>query len=148
MIEWSCPICAQAVPYGETPCPHCGRTIEWEGSEADPRPSEAAHVTPRRTARAIVANQNGPSLGLAIVSLLLNFAILPGLGSALAGRAIGLLQMLLAVGGIVLAFGADGPGPVAFGILLWFTAWVGGLVTGTTAINSAARRVASAAATV
>lgn len=134
MIDWSCPACAQPVPYGGTPCPKCGKAIEWD---AGVEPVPLAVALPRRR-----APWNGPSLGLAVVALLLNFATLPGLGSAVAGRGAAFIQMPLAVLGIILAFSGE-PGPMAFGIMLWFGTWVSGLVSGAKAVNAVVEGLAS-----
>lgn len=116
MAEWSCDKCGSPVVAGASVCGGCGRTM--------------AGIPP-----------GAPSLGLAVVALLLNFAVLPGLGSVIVGRMVGLLQMVIAAGDVAIAFASDAPGPFAAGILLWFGAWVSGLVVGAKAIDAAADRI-------
>lgn len=63
-------------------------------------------------------------LGLAIVSLILNVLILPGLGTLVAGKMkIGAWQLVLAVVGIILSF-------YIIGIPILIAAWIWGLITG------------------
>ena len=61
---------------------------------------------------------------LAIVALILNILILPGLGTLIAGKTkTGIWQLVLAIIGIVLSL-------ILIGIPILIAAWIWGLVTG------------------
>ncbi|MBU0977374.1 MAG: hypothetical protein KKD18_03080 [Nanoarchaeota archaeon] len=71
------------------------------------------------------------TMGLAIVSLILNILIIPGLGTLVAGRMrSGVWQLLLAVVGFILSF-------VLIGIPILIAAWIWGLVSGVRFIQEA-----------
>lgn len=64
------------------------------------------------------------SQGLAIVGLLINILVFPGLGSIIGGRtSIGIIQILLTLISIPLMF-------VVIGFPLIFAVWIWGIVTG------------------
>jgi TM2 domain-containing membrane protein YozV len=68
---------------------------------------------------------------LAIIGLLLNILILPGLGSLIGGRTkTGIWQLILSVIGIVLSF-------VIIGIPILIASWIWALVTGIQMIQEA-----------
>ncbi len=68
--------------------------------------------------------QKKPDEAIAIVSLLLNIFVLPGLGTIVAGRtSTGVKQLVLFVVGIPLIF-------VLIGIPMMIGAWIWGVVTG------------------
>lgn len=70
-----------------------------------------------------------PSRTIAIVALLLNILLLPGLGSIVGGRvSTGLVQLILFIVGIPLSY-------VLIGIPLVIAVWIWALVTGIHLIN-------------
>ncbi len=79
-----------------------------------------------------------PSQAIAIVALLVNLLILPGLGSIIGGRTKeGIIQLALLIGGtVIFIIGVPllivlvGMPLIALGALLAFAAWVWGIVTG------------------
>ncbi|MEK6878020.1 MAG: hypothetical protein AABY22_00350 [Nanoarchaeota archaeon] len=71
------------------------------------------------------------SQGLAIVALLLNILILPGLGSLIGGRTrTGIIQLILVVVSIPLLF-------ILVGIPLLIAVWIWALITGIQIIKGA-----------
>lgn len=65
-----------------------------------------------------------PSQGIAILALLLNVLILPGLGSIVGGKTkVGIIQLVLTLVGIPLSF-------VFIGIPLIIAMWIWALITG------------------
>lgn len=69
-------------------------------------------------------NSRKGNMGLAIVALILNVLILPGLGSLIGGKTkAGVWQLVLSIVGIILSF-------VLVGIPILIAAWVWGIVTG------------------
>ena len=69
-----------------------------------------------------------PSKGIAIVALLLNILILPGLGSLICGRTkAGVLQLVFSVIAIILNITLIG---LIIGIPLGIAMWIWALVTG------------------
>ena len=69
-----------------------------------------------------------PSQGIAIVGLLLNILILPGLGSLIGGKTTaGVLQLVLSLIGLGLIFTLIG---AVVGIPLLIAMWIWALVTG------------------
>lgn len=78
-----------------------------------------------------VAKSSKKNLGLAIVSLILNILIFPGLGTLVAGKTkTGVWQVVLAVVGAILSF-------VLIGIPIFVAAWIWGLITGIKLIQEA-----------
>mgnify|MGYP001561444223 CR=1 FL=1 len=72
--------------------------------------------------------RRGTSQGLAIVALLLNILILPGLGSLIAGRIrSGVIQVFLAVLGFLLSVTLIG---AVIGVPMIVIAWIWALITG------------------
>ena len=79
-----------------------------------------------------------PSQAIAIVALLINLLILPGLGSIIGGRnKEGIFQLSLLIGGTVifiigipLLIVLVGMPLIALGTIMAFAAWVWGIVTG------------------
>lgn len=65
-----------------------------------------------------------PSQGMAILGLLLNVLILPGLGSIIGGKTkVGIIQLVLTLIGIPLSY-------VIVGIPLIIAMWIWALITG------------------
>lgn len=79
-----------------------------------------------------------PGQAIAIVALLLNILVLPGLGSIVGGRTkVGIIQLCLLVGGVVfvivgipLSLILVGLPLVAVGGIMALASWVWGIVTG------------------
>lgn len=122
-----CPHCATTVPEGPAPtCPTCGFA-----APARPAPAQA-----------------GTDQTLAIVGLILNILILPGLGSLIGGRTQeGIWQLVLVVGGAILMF----VGMLLIIILIGFViiplaglamlaGWAWGIVTGVQMVQAAQSR--------
>lgn len=63
------------------------------------------------------------SQAVAIVALLLNILIWPGLGSLIAGEQVGWAQGFLMLGGVFLAI-------ILIGIPMMLGAWIWGIITG------------------
>lgn len=71
------------------------------------------------------------SQGLAIVALLLNILVLPGLGSIIGGRTKeGVIQLVLFIVGIPLSF-------ILIGLPLMFGMWIWAIVTGVQIVKEA-----------
>ncbi len=84
-----------------------------------------------------------PDNTLAIVGLLLNILILPGLGSLIGGRTEeGIWQIALSVGSVILMFiliiTVIGVLLLPFVFLLPLAAWIWGLITGIQMVSEAA----------
>jgi TM2 domain-containing membrane protein YozV len=78
-----------------------------------------------------MAKKKGPSQGIAIVALLLNILVLPGLGTLIAGRTTpGVIQLVLFLIGIPLSL-------VLIGIPLMIGMWIWALVTGIQIVQEA-----------
>ncbi|MBI1970655.1 hypothetical protein HYS47_02835 [Candidatus Woesearchaeota archaeon] len=78
-----------------------------------------------------VKSQEPISQGLAIVALLLNILVLPGLGSIIGGRTKdGVIQLVLFIVGIPLSF-------ILIGLPLMFAMWVWAIVTGVQIVKEA-----------
>lgn len=73
-----------------------------------------------------------PTQGIAVVALLLNIFLWPGLGSIIAGRSEGWGQGFLFLFGIPLTL-------LLIGIPMLIGAWIWGIVTGVDLINEAGR---------
>ena len=81
----------------------------------------------RKASRNLSARRGNRTL--AIVALLLNVLILPGLGSLIASKfKEGIWQIILSVVGLILFFSY--PGVINFGTPVLFVAWIWGLITG------------------
>jgi TM2 domain-containing membrane protein YozV len=66
----------------------------------------------------------GVSRAMAVLALILNLIILPGLGSLIAGKTKeGIWQMIISIVGIALSF-------VLIGMPIVLVAWIWGLITG------------------
>jgi TM2 domain-containing membrane protein YozV len=90
------------------------------------KPVAAKRVTKKPVAmkKPMRVKKKGVSQGIAIVALLLNILIIPGLGSLIAGRTkAGVWQVVLAVVGAILSL-------ILIGIPILIAAWIWGLVTG------------------
>ncbi len=84
------------------------------------------------SARAVEAKDTKkPTITLAIIALLLNLLILPGLGSLIAGKTRqGLWQVILTVIGLILMI-------IIIGIPIILVAWIWGIITGANLIKEA-----------
>lgn len=75
--------------------------------------------------------QKKPSLALAIVGLIINIFLLPGLGSLIGGKiTAGLVQLILLIFGIPLSF-------IFIGIPLVIASWIWALITGVQMVQEA-----------
>lgn len=79
-----------------------------------------------------LSTYTGPTTGVAVVALLLNILIWPGLGSLVGGRNAGWAQGFIFLAGIPLTI-------ILIGIPMLIGAWVWGIVTGVDLINNAQR---------
>lgn len=92
---------------------------------------KAVNKTAKKVAKATSPRKKGMTMGLAIVALILNILIIPGLGTLVAGRIrSGVWQIVLAVVGFILSF-------VLIGIPILIAAWIWGLVSGVRFIQEA-----------
>jgi hypothetical protein len=82
-----------------------------------------------------------PSQGIAIVALVLNIIIWPGLGSLIAGRQVGWAQGFLCLLGVALIFTIIG---IIIAIPLLVGTWIWGIVTGVQLINESGRATSAA----
>lgn len=100
--------------------------------QSKPMPKMAVAPKLASVARKPVAAK--PSLGLAVVGLILNILFMPGLGSVIAGKTkTGLWQLLLLIIGLVLALTFVWLGMI-IGVAMMAVAWSWGLFTGVKAI--------------
>lgn len=82
-----------------------------------------------RSARVVSSSSRRGNRVIAIVALLLNLLILPGLGSLIGSRfREGTWQVILSVIGFILFFSY--PGVINLGTPVLFVAWVWGIITG------------------
>ena len=80
-----------------------------------------------------MAKEKKPSEAIAIVALLLNLLILPGLGSLIGGKITpGIIQLVLFIIGVPLCL-------VLIGIPMVLVAWIWGIVTGVQLIQEAGK---------
>ncbi len=112
-----------------TYCPTCGAQILGTscsscGSVASPTASHAQGVTAPARPPGVVSE------GVAIVALLLNILVLPGLGSLIASRKEGWPQLIIFIIGIPLSL-------ILIGIPMVIGAWVWGIVTGVQIVKEA-----------
>ena len=112
MPRVKCPRCSTIVDYAEgfqPLCSNCGFSAGATPAPVGTRPA-------------------GPSQAIAIVALLLNIVVWPGLGSLVGGRiGEGLAQGLLFLLGVFLFFTII---LIPVSILLWLGMWIWGIVTG------------------
>lgn len=96
------------------------------------RRSKAKKKATKAPAKTTAAKtKSGGNMGLAIVALILNILILPGLGSLIGGKTKeGIWQLVLAIVGIVLSI-------IIIGIPIIIAAWVWGIVTGVRLVQEA-----------
>ncbi len=98
-----------------------------------PKPMPKIQAMPKVMPKAV--RRAKPSMALAVIGLLVNILLLPGLGSIIAGRTkTGLWQLLLMVLGVVFTLTIIG---AIIGIPLMIIAWIWGIVTGVQAIKEA-----------
>jgi|SRR3989344_664400 len=84
----------------------------------------SAHTSPKTHHKK--SNKN-----IAIIALLLNVLVVPGLGSLIAGKIkVGIWQLILAVVGALLSL-------IIIGIPILIAAWIWGLVTGINLVQEA-----------
>lgn len=124
-----CPQCGATDTEPARHCRECG--TPWPST---PTPHAAGAAEPHERG-------SRERMGIAVLALLLNLFILPGLGSVIAGRREGWWQMALALSGVILSaalflMALFGVAPrvaivaVFLGIPLVLTAWIWGIVTG------------------
>jgi len=88
-------------------------------------------VARKAPAKKVSSGGKRNSLALAIVALILNILIIPGLGSLIGGRTrAGVWQLVLAVVGFILSF-------ILIGVPILIAAWIWGIVTGIRLIQEA-----------
>lgn len=130
MPSAKCPQCATVVTYAagfDPVCPHCG----FSGAA----PTNAPAASPPPTAAP--ARPAPPGQGLAIVALVLNLVIIPGLGTIVGGRiGHGIAQIGLVVFGILLIFTII---LIPISIVCFIAAWVWGIVSGIQLIQAASQ---------
>ncbi len=79
----------------------------------------------------MIGAKKKPSQGIAIVALILNILVLPGLGSIIGGRTRdGIIQLVLFLVGIPLSL-------ILVGIPLVIAMWIWGIVTGVQLVKEA-----------
>lgn len=137
MPSAKCPQCATVVTYaaGFDPiCPKCGfsGTAPRAAPAFTPAPAPASvPATAAPTARP------APSQAIAIVALVLNLVIVPGLGTLVGGRiGEGLAQLGLLVFGVLLIFTIL---LIPISIVCFIAAWVWGIVSGIQLITAASQ---------
>ncbi|MBU0466995.1 MAG: hypothetical protein KJ718_03140 [Nanoarchaeota archaeon] len=85
----------------------------------------------RKTVASKKEGRKGGSMALAIVALILNVLILPGLGSLIGGKIrVGIWQIVLAIVGFILS-------SVLIGVPILIVAWIWGIVTGVRLVQEA-----------
>jgi len=121
-----CPQCGAPSANGGAYCTQCGATLAPATAAAHayaPLPAAAAAPmsTPPPYGAPAAAAQH--TQGIAIVALILNILIWPGLGSLVAGRQVGWAQGFLFLFGIPLSI-------ILIGIPMLIGAWIWALMTG------------------
>lgn len=128
-----CPQCATIVTYaaGFHPvCPQCG----FAGTVAKPTPPAAQVLSPPAPAP-LNRPASSNNQALAIVALILNILVIPGLGTLIGGRTNeGLAQLGLIVVGFVLIFTIL---LIPISIVAFIAAWIWGIVSGVQLITAA-----------
>lgn len=90
---------------------------------------KVSRAKPRKVKR--TASRKKKSMGMAVIALLLNILILPGLGTLIGGKTrTGIWQLVIAVIGIILSI-------IVIGIPILIAAWIWGIVTGVQMIQEA-----------
>lgn len=135
MPRVKCPRCGTIVEHaaGFQPiCPSCGYGSD--AAAAAPTAAPAAVPPPLSPPSPVPAARPPPSQAAAIVGLVLNIVIWPGLGSLVAGRSEGWAQGFLTLLGVILTV------TVLFalvGVPLIIGMWIWGIVSGIQAIQQA-----------
>ena len=109
------------------------KTIKKAGPMMDVKMVRPAKSVKKASAKRVVkkVSRTGKSMGLAVVALILNILILPGLGSLIGGKIkAGVWQLVLAIVGAILSI-------FLIGIPLLLAAWIWGIVTGVRLIQEA-----------
>lgn len=126
-----CPQCATVVTYaaGFDPiCPKCG----FAGNAPRPAP---AFSTPPAPAVPSSPTAQAPSQAIAIVALVLNLILIPGVGTLVGGRTRdGLAQLGLLAVGFVLIFTII---LIPVSIVCFIAAWIWGIVSGIQLVSQA-----------
>ncbi len=138
-MAWlKCPQCATVVdvPEGQEPrCSRCGYGSGGPAQEPPPNPwgpgagaqtGPQGYVAPQVNVYTQYQQGYGKppvTQGVAIVALLLNILVWPGLGSLIAGEAVGWAQGFLMLAGVILVI-------VVIGIPMMLGAWIWGIITG------------------
>lgn len=133
MPSAKCPQCATIVTYaaGFHPvCPQCG----FSGTVAPPPAARGPTLSP--PAPAAPANRPASNnQALAIVALILNILVIPGLGTLIGGRTNeGLAQLGLMLVGFVLIFTIL---LIPVSVVCFIAAWIWGIVSGVQLITAA-----------
>jgi RimJ/RimL family protein N-acetyltransferase len=122
-----CAACGAALAQGASFCGHCGRPVLPGSVPGAPGYAIAPGLAPPPPA-ALSAKPTIPQ-GTAIVALLLNIFVWPGLGSLVAGRSEGWAQGVLALAAVLVLVFTLGLG-FFLAIPMWLGAWIWGIVTG------------------
>ncbi len=127
-----CPQCATIVTYaaGFHPvCPQCG----FAGTVATP-PTPPVQVLSPPVPAPINRPASANNQALAIVALILNILVIPGLGTLIGGRTNeGLAQIGLVIVGFVLIFTIV---LIPISVLAFIAAWIWGIVSGVRLITA------------
>lgn len=141
MPSAKCPQCATIVTYAagfDPVCPQCG----FAGTVAKPTAPAAQVLSPPAPAPLNRPASNN-NQALAIVALILNILVIPGLGTLIGGRTNeGLAQLGLIVVGFVLIFTII---LIPISIVAFIAAWIWGIVSGVQLISAANASPAPAA---
>ena len=134
-----CAKCGATTQPGDAHCRSCGAPLAAEAPGGVTYSTQGPVGAPAQVAYAPPAPLP-PHLGkpieqsTAILALVLNIIVWPGLGSLIAGENVGWTQGLLNLLGLVLIFTIIG---MIIGIPLMIAMWVWGIVTGVQLINRA-----------
>jgi hypothetical protein len=142
-----CPRCGTIVEHaaGFQPiCPSCGYGAEAASAPAPVPAAAPSAPTPPPAAPPVPGAKPPPSQGIAIVGLVLNILVWPGLGSLVGGRSEGWAQGFLFLLGLLLTMTLI---LALVGIPLMIGMWVWAIVTGINLVKAAAPPPAAAAPT-
>lgn len=141
-----CSTCGAQVLDAATFCQNCGARVVPVASAPPPPPPPAYAAAPSMSpppASAPHADLGRPiDSGIAILALILNIIIWPGLGSLIAGENVGWTQGFLMLLGVILIFTIIG---IIIAIPLMIAMWVWGIMTGVQLINRANAQAAARA---
>jgi len=132
-----CSQCGASLAANASFCASCGRAVDAAGGHAPAVTLPPAYAPPPihvHVAPAPPPAGKPISMGVAVVGLILNILVWPGLGSLVGGEMIGWAQGFLALLGIFLILTIVG---IVFGVPLIVGMWIWGIVTGVQMINRA-----------